>query len=69
MLAATFVLFIGTIVAVETVIISNVGDIDFWVGVVRGNIVLTFGGASDGKIAYSSTLLSGAICSIANPKI
>ncbi len=52
-----------------TVIISNVGDIDFWVGVARGNIVLTFGGASDGKSAFSSTLLSGAICSIANPKI
>ena len=69
MLGTTIVLFIGTIVAVATIIISNVGDIDFWVDVVRGNIVLTFGGASEGKSAFSSTSFSGAICSIANPKI
>ena len=31
--------------------------------------MLTFGGASDGKSAFSSALLLGVICSIANPKM
>ena len=71
MLVTTVVVLVNTMVsaAVATVIIADVGAIDFSVGVVRGNIVLTFGGASDGKSAFLSTLLLGVICNIANPKM